>query len=180
MKKFRLQANGWAIEASAHKLTTSELELVRQAMAANDEQNQIGGSLEEILPEYECFRTNLWQSGQVPLIENSRFFLIGEGAAKEVEIDNRKNAAETSEYLAPTGDGSIAVYVEESKGLTAVWDIEAEIEPDPQKLELEIGKIVVGGECFEYIYGINYDGSTLEPNYEAECLDGKGSYTIMV
>ena len=136
--------------------------------------------MEEIVPGYECFRTNLWQSGQVPLIENSRFSLRGEGGTKEVKINNRKDAAEPSEYMAPTGDGSTAVYVEESKGLTAVWDIEAESEPDTQKLELEIGKIVVGDDCFEYIYGVNYDGSPLEPDYEAECLNGKGSYTIMV
>ncbi len=184
VKKYRLRARGWALEVTAHRLTDEDKEvLAKWGGVVENEPN-----LEEVLPNYNCYSTNLWQSGCVPSSENSSFYLFDD---KEVELfhipspssspDNcwkRDGIGETLE--ASGGQGDILVYCEESKGRSATWLVFAEKTPEPQDFSFRVAKILVGDEVIEYIEGATYRGQELERDYDDEDLSGKAAYSQLV
>jgi len=186
IKKYEMRAIGWAVEVTAHRLSPRQTNAVREWLDKNADQCM--GNMEEVLEEYNCYNTNLWQSGCVPLAKNNGFVVLGEDGQIVLgipELGRKKGegmvVGKISEvFKAQSKEKNILVYFEETKGISAVWKLASESVPDAKDFTFRISKIAVGGESIEYIESALFRGVELERDYEGEELVGKAAYSQLV
>jgi hypothetical protein len=77
LKKFQLKGLGWCGEITAHKLTAPQIKQVKAHAKENGEDlDSLGGSMEDIVNNYNCYDTNLWQSGILPFLHGTCYALV--------------------------------------------------------------------------------------------------------
>ncbi len=199
LKKFQIRGLGWCVEVTAHKLSPSQVECVRTyAKDHGEDIENLGGSLEDILVDYDCYNTNLWQSGILPFLHATRYALVDNKNEIIYSIDDLDRLARLTllgtlqpapkssprleiigdpAYAVGKGAANVLVYTEEHKGTTSVWEIESETIPTPTDLTFRLHRLCIGdGEIF-YVDGIIYKGKELERNFDEEMLVGKAAYS---
>lgn len=195
MKNYLLKAVGWCAETTAQELSESEVDLVKAYCDQEDCEPQfISGSLEDILEDYNCYHTNLWQSGAVSIANLTTLVLEEAETNKEVfRVDKvLENAMEgdfpsilslkTNEFIIEEKQKDILIYCEEYKGTTAVWELKVKdgIIPKPSDFTIELDSIVIEGEETLYIASINYQEIPLNRVHDLEDMEGKAAYSKLL
>jgi hypothetical protein len=182
---YEIRALGYCVEVTAHRLRRREVEkVVGWCEREGCEVSDISGNLEEALEGYNCYSTNLWQSGIVPLVGGVRFVLIGpEGnevfSARELSAI-KGGVKSDPPFETVKGGGNVLVYFEEYKGLAATWVLPSSTPPDPRDLSVLTNAIVVGGEATEFVAGLYYQNVEMERDYENENFRGKAAYSRLI
>lgn len=182
-KKYWLRARGWAVEVTAHRLSAKQLATVREHCAREGIDSESLGNMEEILPDYNCYDTNMWQSGCVPVADLTGFSLV-DGSGKELfaipPLSGTRVEGESSGEKKKSARGNVLVYFEESKGLVATWELESSSAPVPGDFSFRISRILVGPDATEYVDGVIFRGEELERDYDGEELVGKAAYSRLL
>jgi len=188
MHEYSIRALGWAIEVTGHTLTKPELTFLKKWCGDNDyEFDNIPGSCEGILDGYNCYSSNSWQLGCVPLLDLNRFFLF-EPKSKvslpltQALITNSKLQLKyvkdfDSVYKLKARYNKLLVYTEESKGTTAAWKLLSPSLPKVEDFTILYSKFVLGKETVSFVSGLEYCGLDLERDYDLEDLQGKVAYS---
>jgi hypothetical protein len=189
LKTFQLKGLGWCGEITAHKLSAAQIKQVKAHAKDNGEElDGLGGSMEDIVDNYNCYDTNLWQSGVLPFIHSSSYALVDSKNKIIYSIEQFENTPngpkfETIEepvYLAERKKGNVLVFCEEHKGTTAVWDIESETTPAQKDFTFRLGKLRIDGDDTLFVDGVLYKGKELERNYDEEMIVGKAAYSLLL
>lgn len=200
LKNFQLRGLGWCGEVTAHMLSARQVKKVEAYAKENGEDIKgISGSLEGVLSGYNCYDTNLWQSGVLPFLHGTSYVLVDSKNKIIHKIDNLANLShsplsskkrsardplieivEAPSYSAELGRGRLLVYTEEHKGTAAVWDIKSPSAPHPRDLTFRLGRLRVAGEDTLFVEAVLLDGRELERNYDEEMIVGKASYSQLL
>ncbi len=189
LKKFQIRGLGWCGEATAHKLTPAQVKQVKAHASETEESlDGLSGSMEDIVRDYNCYSTNLWQSGTLPFIHATRYALVDSKNKIIYSIEKFENSkggpkfeiAEKPEYQAAKNRGDVLVFVEEHKGTTAVWEIESNTVPKQSDFVFRLGKLQLDGDDTLYVDSILYKGVELERNYDEEMVVGKAAYSLLL
>lgn len=185
LKKYNLRALGYCVEATAHKLSAEEAAAVEEWCESEGcATDEISGSGEEFLPDYDCYSTNLWQSGIVPVVSSVRLMLLDCEDNEILSIDKPwtfgTEGGGGDALRVDRGEGNVLVYFEESKGLVAAWGLEATEVPSAADFTVETNKIVVDGDETEFISEIRFLGKKLERDYDQEDITGKAAYSFLL
>lgn len=183
-KKYKLRALGHCLEATAHRLNKSEVARIEQ-WCENEGcgSDEILGNLEETLEGYNCYSTNLWQSGIVPVVDSVKLVLLDDAEneiitiAKPRGLIKRTNPARS--LTLTHKEGNVLVYFEEYKGLVATWVFETEGVPEVSDLSIDTDKIAIGGNETEFIDAVRFRGEELERDYDEEDVRGKAAYSLL-
>jgi uncharacterized protein (TIGR02145 family) len=186
-QKYRLLAKGWAVEVTAHKLDASEVEQILSHSKEEGVPLDSLGNMEDVLEDYDCYSTNMWQSGCVPIAGKTSFVVVNEGGEElfEIPLESTKSPstrkAKGTAFSATAKDGNVLVYTEESKGLSAVWDFQSPKAPKASDFAFRISTISVARESTPFVDDVLFNGKILERNYEdAEDLEGKAAYSSLI
>jgi hypothetical protein len=186
---YELRALGWCGEFTAHKIKESDAEIIRQhAIKNGEEYDNIGGSLEGILADYDCYNTNLWQTGMLPFPHSSSFALYDKNNKEIFCIEKLEggpklpqlNYVDEPEYEATTGPDNILVFCEECKGTPAIWLVESDTVPSPTDFTFKICKVRIEGDDTDYVDSVYYKGRELDRDWDNEFTRGKSSHSILV
>jgi uncharacterized protein (TIGR02145 family) len=172
---------------TAQRLDPSEVEQILSHCKQENVSPDSLGNMEDVLEDYDCYSTNMWQSGCVPIADKTSFVVVNEGGEKLFEIppeltknSSTKKSKETA-FSATAKDGNVLVYTEESKGLSAVWDFHSLETPEASDFIFCISTIAVAGETTQFVKEVLFNGESLERNYEeAEDLEGKAAYSRLI
>jgi hypothetical protein len=182
-KNYQLRALGWGVEVTSHYLSTRELAKAKKWLATENLNPELfHGSLEDILPKYNCYHTNHWQSGCVPLLDLTRLVLV-DSQEKVVFSLNRPHEMQVLDagypvLKAAAGTGkNLAVYTEECKGQVAMWPVVSMSRPRKKDFVVLKSRIDIAGEDIWYISGIKFQDKELEADYDYEDVRGKAAYT---
>lgn len=174
---------------SAHRLTAPQVKQVKLHASENEEDlDNLSGSMEDIVDGYDCYDTNLWQSGTLPLLHGTCYVLVDDqneiiSRVEKFENSNTGPKFETAQkpsYLAKRGKGNVLVFIEEHKGTTAVWEIESGVTPEEKDLTFKLENIRIDDEDTLYVASVLYKGEPLERNYDEEMLNGKAAYSKLL
>ena len=75
-KKYQLKGLGWCGEVTAHKLTPAQVKVVKTHAKEEGIDLDGLGNMEDVLEDYNCYDTNLWQSGVLPFLHSSCYALV--------------------------------------------------------------------------------------------------------
>lgn len=188
MNKFYVKAIGWSMEATGQILTKAEMAYLTKWCKDNDfEFDNIPGQLEDVLGGYNCYHTNGWQTGCVPLLELNRFFVFDELGKSSLAITSPLiNNSKTNFYhnkdldmiytLKPRYNRLLA-YFEEYKGVSAVWELTCEQFPKAEDFTISYAKFDLAKESFTFVTNLEFRGKVLERDFDAEVSVGKASYS---
>lgn len=189
LRKFRLQASGYCLEVGAHQLTPAEVAAVAEyAESKEEDTDNISGSLEGVLKDYDCYSGNLWQTPAYPILESSNYTLLDgddnvvfavEGKTLVPDAGNPKVTwSKENEFQAKSEDDaapSILFYFEHSKGTSVAWMLQSADTPKQEDFSFEIGKIVAGDETINYVEAVRYKGKKLETDWDYEWVITKSA-----
>jgi hypothetical protein len=185
---YELRALGWAAEITAHKLTPKQVKLVLGNRGELGEDGSFGGSMEEVLRDYNCYSTNLWQSGCVPLAESNSFIVVDSSGKMVLGMprigrkrgEGKSERGDGEDIETNSNKGDTLLYFEESKGITAVWTLTSDTVPAVKDFVFKISSVVINGERIDYIEGVKFRGGELEREYDGEDLNGKAAYSKLI
>jgi hypothetical protein len=188
MNDFRVKAIGWSVEVTGHRLSKDEYQFVKKWCSTNDYDSEgIPGNLEGTLADYNAYHTNSWQTGCVLMLDLNRFFLTDKKGTQLIPITaplikssevklKRVKALDMKHDLKPRYN-KLLVYFEESKGVGAAWKLKLKNKPVLEDFTILYSKFSLGLESFYYICDLQYQGVSLERDYDCEDLSGKASYS---
>jgi hypothetical protein len=188
LKKYQLKGLGWCGEVTAHKLTPAQVKVVK-AHAKEEGIDLDGlGNMEDVLEDYNCYDTNLWQSGVLPFLHSSCYALVDSKNKILFSIEKFENTQDGArfetidkpEFCAKRGKGNTLVYCEEHKGTTAVWNIESDETPQPKDFTFTLGKLEIDGDETPFVSTVYYKGKELERDYDEEMIVGKAAYSNLL
>lgn len=182
-KTYQLRALGWGVEITSHNLSSREMGKALKWLAEEKlDPNLFDGSLEGILPKYNCYSTNHWQSGCVPLLNLTRLVLV-DSQEKVVFSMNKPWDMQILDAGYPVLEApcnpakNLAVYTEECKGQLAVWPVISTTRPRKKDFTVLKSRISIAGEDIWYISGIRFKNDDLDADYDYEDVRGKAAYT---
>lgn len=185
VKKYQLRALGYCVEVTAHKLNEKESKEAQDWCESEGcSPDEIMGSLEDALDGYDCYNTNLWQSGMVPVLGSVRLVLIDFNENEIFTIKDplqmKRNITSGTNRRVDRANEDTLVYFEESKGLVAPWVITSNLIPSPSDFSLSTDKLVIDYDETEFITGIQFKGEELERDDEEEDVRGKAAYSMLL
>jgi hypothetical protein len=185
-KNYQLRALGWGVEITSHRLSRRESAAAKQWLNSQKlDPKNFSGSLEEILPKYNCYSTNHWQSGIVPLLDLTRLILVDSNEEIVFSLNSpREMAVSDPGYpvlkACPEPKQDMLIYTEESKGLFAVWPVTSPSRPQKKDFTILKSLISIEKEEIWYISGIQFRGKELEADYDYEDIRGKAAYSSII
>jgi hypothetical protein len=185
-KTYHVRALGYCVETTAHRLSKDDVKKVEQWCEREGcSTDEIMGNLEEALDGYNCYSTNLWQSGIVPVLDSVRLVLVDSEenevlTIKKVGNLRGKTNPNPSLCVGKGQGGDVLVYTEEYKGLVATWILSSNTEPTEADIVVDTDKIMVDGKETEFIDGIRFRGQELERDYDEEDIRGKAAYSVLL
>lgn len=188
LKKYQLKGLGWCGEVTAHKLTASQVKQVNAYAEKNDEDLNELTNMEGIVNNYDCYDTNLWQSGILPFLHGTTYAIVDSKNKILSSIEKFENSKdgptfeiiETPEYIAEKKKGNVLVSFEEHKGTTAVWVLESTSIPNPKDFTFKLAKLQINGDDTLFVSSVYYNGAELERDYDQEFIVGKASYSMLL
>jgi len=184
-KRYQVRALGYCVEVTAHKLSKKEISQVKEwCEREGHDLSDMSGSLEEALDGYNCYSTNLWQSGIVPILGSVRFVVVDEHEheiltiSKPTIVEAKCPAGDV--LSVDKGEGDVLVYFEEYKGLVATWVFSSTSKPKVKDFSISADKITVAGEETKYVDGVYFCGEELERDYDYESIRGKAAYSALL
>lgn len=188
MKKWTLTVSGWSVNASTHNLTNEEVEKINDLKFEMDVEDlsDLMGDLEEILPGYNMFSTNMWVLER-PMIAEKTFLQIldeNENVVKKFELsqiddimDNDDETEVEIEYFTNLPNGqdiqNVLWVCEENKGLCCSFEVLSDVEPEVEDFTFSSSYIETREGDIEILDRIFYKGKELEMSYDMQELSGK-------
>lgn len=184
-RRYQLRALGFCMEASAHQLNEEEVKEVEAwcetSGCATDE---ISGNLEEVLEDYDCYSTNLWQSNLLPILDSVRLVVVDNDEVEIFTIDKpykvEENSNQEGSHRVDRNNEDILIYIEESKGLAGTWVLDSTTTPLAEDFTILTNTLVIDGDQTRLISGIKYQKNKLEQDFEAEDIRGKAAYSMLL
>lgn len=180
---YELRAQGYCVEATAHRLTATESKKLRKRLRDEDsETNSDVGSLDDVLSSSNRTNSKIWQTSMLPLVESSVFLLFDNKNRKVFSINkispNRTTSGESFE--ASDEESDVVVSFEEHRGTTSVWVVPSRSSPKMSDFKFKIGKIVTGDETREFVEAIFYKDLELGRDLDAEFVHHSAFYSRLV
>jgi hypothetical protein len=188
MKKFKLTVSGWSINASAHNVSNEIVDKINQHKFEMDVEDltDLMGDLEEIVPGYSMFSTNMWVLER-PTISEKVFLQILDEDLKLVEkfelsqIDDVMDTDDDTELeieyfsIIPNGvDTQNVLYVQEdNKGLICSFDLLSDDVPEIEDFTFSTSYIETPEGDLEILDRIFWRGVELEMSYDMQEVSGK-------
>lgn len=192
MKKWIITVSGWSINASAHDVPNETVEKINQHKFDMDVEDltDLMGDLEEIVPGYNMFSTNMWVLDR-PVISEKVFLKLLDEDNKVLksfelsQIDDIMDVDEDVEIeipfysIVPDGDltQNVLYVQEDNKGLICSFEIFSETQPKIEDLTYSASYIETPDGDIEILENLFYKGQPLEMSYEMQDVSGK-SITI--
>jgi len=184
-RQYQLRASGWCAEVSCHQLSKNQTQQAIDWINTQGYQpKDILGSMEGAIAGYNCYSTNVWQSGCVPLVGSIQFVLVDDQGKKVFALNGvggarggRRRQSKLPTIELPPNRKNLLIYFEESKGSVATWIVESPTRPKKSDFVFDIAKIKIPNANFEYISGVRFQGADLEQDYELENVRGKAAYS---
>jgi len=189
MKNYVLVITGWETNASGHKLTNDEVDIIETYKEENgvDDLSEVNYELEEILENYYPFDTNMWVIGK-PAVNDRLHFLLFESDNMDkpiLEFDyndlgDHSSYEEDFEskilngYPIKDKEENILLWIEENKGWVCDFTFESEEEPKPSDFTVKEGFIETPDGDWDFIDEVYLKGEKLDMDYNHQSTDGKG------
>lgn len=192
MKKWIITVSGWSINASAHDVPNETVEKINQHKFDMDVEDltDLMGDLEEIIPGYNMFSTNMWVLDRPVISEKVFLKLLDENnkVLKSFELSQIDDIMDVDEdveieipfySIVPDGDltQNVLYVQEDNKGLICSFEIFSETQPKIEDLTYSASYIETPDGDIEILENLFYKGQPLEMSYEMQDVSGK-SITI--
>jgi hypothetical protein len=194
MKNYVLVITGWETNASGHKLTNEEVNIIETYKEENgvDDLSDVNYELEEILENYYPFDTNMWVIDK-PTVNDRLHFLLFESDNMDkpiLEFDyndlgDHSNYEEDFESKILNGhpikdkEENILLWIEENKGWVCDFTFDSEEEPKPSDFTVKEGFIVTPDGDWDFIDEVYLKGEKLDMDYNHQSTDGKGLTVVL-
>jgi len=189
MKNYVLVITGWETNASGHKLTNEEVDIIETYKEENgvDDLSDVNYELEEILENYYPFDTNMWVIDK-PVVNDRLHFLLfesdnmdkpilefgyndlGDHSSYEEDFDSKI----LNGYPIKDKEENILLWIEENKGWVCDFTFESEEEPKPSDFTVKEGFIETPDGDWDFIDEVYLKGEKLDMDYNHQSTDGKG------
>lgn len=184
-RTYTLLARGWSVEVTTHRLSKRQSDKLKKWGQKEGGETESLGNAEDILSGYNCYDTNLWQSGVVPVAGSSGLLMLDDNQKEIFSIPELTRGVKTvrekaGDFFIKSNKGDVLVYFEESKGAGAAWVLESCNPPRKQDFVVQLSEINIGGDATAYVYGVLYKGEVLERDYDQEDLVGKAAYSTLL
>lgn len=189
MKNYVLVITGWETNASGHKLTNEEVDIIETYKEENgvDDLSEVNYELEEILENYYPFDTNMWVIDK-PAVNDRLHFLLFESDNMDKpilefgynDLGDHSNYEEDFESKILNGhpikdkEENILLWIEENKGWVCDFTFESEEEPKPSDFTVKEGFIETPDGDWDFIDEVYLKGEKLDMDYNHQSTDGKG------
>jgi len=189
MKNYVLVITGWETNASGHKLTNEEVDIIETYKEENgvDDLSEVNYELEEILENYYPFDTNMWVIDK-PVVNDRLHFLLFESDNMDKpilefgynDLGDHSNYEEDFEskilngYPIKDKEENILLWIEENKGWVCDFTFESEEEPKPSDFTVKEGFIETPDGDWDFIDEVYLKGEKLDMDYNHQSTDGKG------
>ena len=189
MKNYVLVITGWETNASGHKLTNEEVDIIETYKEENgaDDLSDVNYELEEILENYYPFDTNMWVIDK-PAVNDRLHFLLFESDNMDKpilefgynDLGDHSNYEEDFEskilngYPIKDKEENILLWIEENKGWICDFTFESEEEPKPSDFTVKEGFIETPDGDWDFIDEVYLKGEKLDMDYNHQSTDGKG------
>jgi hypothetical protein len=189
MKNYVLVITGWETNASGHKLTNEEVDIIETYKEENgvDDLSDVNYELEEILENYYPFDTNMWVIDK-PAVNDRLHFLLFESDNMDKpilefgynDLGDHSNYEEDFESKILNGhpikdkEENILLWIEENKGWVCDFTFESEEEPKPSDFTVKEGFIETPDGDWDFIDEVYLKGEKLDMDYNHQSTDGKG------
>jgi hypothetical protein len=194
MKNYVLVITGWETNASGHKLTNEEVDIIETYKEENgvDNLSDVNYELEETLENYQPFDTNMWVIDK-PAVNDILHFLLFESDNMEKpilefgynDLGDHSNYEEDFESKILNGhpikdkEENILLWIEENKGWICDFAFESEEEPKPSDFTVKEGFIETPDGDWDFIDEVYLKGEKLDMNYNHQSTDGKGLTVVL-
>lgn len=192
MKKWIITVSGWSVNASAHDISNEIVDKINQHkfdMAVED-LTDLMGDLEEIIPGYDMYSTNMWVLDRPVISEKVFLKLLDENnkVMKSFELSQIDDIMFLEEdvkieipFYSIIPDGDLiqnVIYVQEdNKGLICSFEIISDEEPKIEDITYSSSVIETPDGDIDILNNLFYKGQLLEMSYEMQDVSGK-SITI--
>ena len=189
MKNYVLVITGWETNASGHKLTNEEVDIIETYKEENgvDDLSEVNYELEEILENYYPFDTNMWVIDK-PAVNDRLHFLLFESDNMDKPIlefgynDLGDHSSYEEDFESKILNGhpikdkeeNILLWIEENKGWVCDFTFESEEEPKPSDFTVKEGFIETPDGDWDFIDEVYLKGEKLDMDYNHQSTDGKG------
>lgn len=189
MKNYVLVITGWETNASGHKLTNEEVDIIETYKEENgvDDLSDVNYELEEILENYYPFDTNMWVIDK-PAVNDRLHFLLFESDNMDKpilefgynDLGDHSSYEEDFEskilngYPIKDKEENILLWIEENKGWVCDFTFESEEEPKPSDFTVKEGFIETPDGDWDFIDEVYLKGEKLDMDYNHQSTDGKG------
>jgi hypothetical protein len=189
MKNYVLVITGWETNASGHKLTNEEVDIIETYKEENgvDDLSDVNYELEEILENYYAFDTNMWVIDK-PAVNDRLHFLLFESDNMDKpilefgynDLGDHSSYEEDFEskilngYPIKDKEENILLWIEENKGWVCDFTFESEEEPKPSDFTVKEGFIETPDGDWDFIDEVYLKGEKLDMDYNHQSTDGKG------
>jgi hypothetical protein len=188
MKKWNITVAGWSHNASAHNVSNQIVEKINEHKFEMDVEDltDLLGDLEEIIPGYSMYSTNMWVLDR-PVISETVFLQILDEDRKVYkkfelsQIDDIMFLEEDVEIeiplysIIPDGDliQNVLYVQEDNKGLICSFEIISDEEPQIEDITYSSSYIETPDGDIEILDNLFYKGQPLEMSYEMQDVSGK-------
>jgi hypothetical protein len=178
MAEYRLSLYGWEIEASAHRITRSELEKIVVFMKTSEITNLTNASteIESILDGYTTNNTNFWSVSRPIAIPGHTHLTLNEKVGIEIfsinleDIQLFQDLNIPDAYSAipkrPVGSEAILFSAIENKGTVCAYHFESSTVPTLRDFKYSVNYIHTPKAKFRIIDRIQFKGTELLPNFD--------------
>lgn len=190
MAKYKLLANGFGIDGSAHSLTDEEVQNILSFKEKEGYQklNEMYSDLPEILDDYDHYQTNYWVTTTTLDTESLHFVLVSENdeVVWDAKIDELDKLMENFEYPEDAEDHAkeidayphegrenILLVYETTKGTMFGLEFESDEEPKPSDFAVTSQSMETPNYEEALISKVFFKGQELERNYDEENYRGK-------
>ena len=189
MKNYVLVITGWETNASGHKLTNEEVDIIETYKEENgvNDLSEVNYELEEILENYYPFDTNMWVIDK-PVVNDRLHFLLFESDNMDKpilefgynDLGDHSNYEEDFESKILNGhpikdkEENILLWIEENKGWVCDFTFESEEEPKPSDFTVKEGFVETPEGDWDFIDEVYLKGEKLDMDYNHQSTDGKG------
>jgi hypothetical protein len=189
MKNYVLVIAGWETNASGHKLTNEEVDIIEKYKEENgvDDLSDVNYELEEIFENYYPFDTNMWVIDK-PAVNDRLHFLLFESDNMDKpildfgydDLSDHSNYEEDVEpkilngYPIKDKEENILLWIEENKGWICDFTFESEEEPKSSDFTVKEGFIETPNGDWDFIDEVYFKGEKLDIGYNHQSTDGKG------
>ncbi len=193
MAKYKLLVNGFGMEASAHNLTSEEVEIILNAKEEgnHEELNEMYSMIPDLIENYDHYDTNWWVASRPYVNDRLMFVLIDENGNviwekgweeltdvydlqdKYGEIPNLEEVGQVIDAYPHEGHENILCVIEDVKGTICDYYIESDEVPKFEDFGFTAQSLESPIFDYEVMDKMFYKNQELEKDFDDEWVTGK-------